>query len=441
MREVSLRTRVSRLLIVFGFGITLVVVLVSWFVNERLERSVWHAMLNSAASQLTTTRVARATSASSAQANGQLRVYSRGRPSTSADDVPASLSPLQPGFHDEIMLDGDEHTVLVVDTAGERRYLSYDTSINEGLEQSVWNQVMLFGVLLGIAIWLVARIVAARAAHSVLDLAASVRGLSATDRVPKLDKTYPVTEVTDIAASIDGLLERIGGFVERERAFANAVSHELTTPIAVISGAVDVLQNGPPLPAQSAAPLQRIAATARSMNDVLKALLFLAREPHPVSNTDGAPWRLDRLLAQLIESHAADYPERGEALRILRADPVLVSVPQSAATIVLNNLIRNALQHSMADTIDIRLTSDRISIRDNGRGMTPEAISRAYTRRARAGAADTGGGLGLSIVQRVCNHIGWQLAIESSDGSGTSITVAFGTTAVATPRGTARASH
>ncbi len=451
MREISLQTRVSRLLVAFGLGITLAVVLVGAYVNERLERSVWHAMLSSVASELITTELPtmhlpttqgrRATAASSAHTTGLLSVYSSGRPSASADDLPAPLAALKPGFHDGVMLDGHQHAVLVVDAGDERRYLSYDTSINEAVEQSVWNQVMAFGALLAILIWLVARFVAARAADSVLDLAASVRGLAAADRVPKLDKTYPVAEVSDIAASIDGLLERIGGFVERERAFINAVSHELTTPIAVISGAVDVLQNGPALPAQSAAPLQRIAATTHSMNDVLKALLFLAREPHPVPSTASEPWRLDRLLIQLVESHATDYPERGQSLRLVSVEPVSVEVPQTAALIVLNNLIRNALQHSMADSIEIRLDADRIVVCDNGRGMTAEAISRAYSQRARAGAADTGGGLGLSIVQRVCSHIGWQLTIESSDGSGTLITVALGAGTVPAPRGTGRASR
>ncbi len=98
------------------------------------------------------------------------------------------------------------------------------------------------------------------------------------------------------------------------------------------------------------------------------------------------------------------------------------------ATIVLGNLIRNALQHSLADTIEVRLEADQFSVRDNGRGMSADAISRAYSQRIRAGATDAGGGLGLSIVQRVCDHIGWRLGIDSFDGGGTVITVDFGAT-------------
>jgi signal transduction histidine kinase len=85
----------------------------------------------------------------------------------------------------------------------------------------------------------------------------------------------------------------------------------------------------------------------------------------------------------------------------------------------------------LADTIEVWLKSDRFILRDNGRGMSAEAISRAYAQRVRAASSETGGGLGLSIVHRVCTHIGWRLVIESSSGGGgTSITVEFGATVV-----------
>ena len=417
MREISLRTHVSRLLMAFGLSITLLVGLVSVFVNERLERAVWHALLSAEAKQLPTDDgVAAAESAE----HGQLRVYS-------AADAPAELRDLPPGFHDEIVFDEREHAVLVTAPSAQRRFLSYDTSINEGLEQSTWNLMLLWGLVLAAGIWVTARLVATRAAQSVLDLAAAVRDLPAQDRIPKLDKSYPVKEVAEIATSIDGLLDRIQGFVEREREFVNAASHELTTPIAVIAGAADVLMTTPNVPAQCQSALRRIDATARAMNDTLKALLFLAREPRHASRNHEV-CRIDRLLAELIEAQCMNFPERRDVLRVVSTHAVEVGVAPGPATIVLGNLIRNALQHSLADTIEVRLEADQFSVRDNGRGMSADAISRAYSQRIRAGATDAGGGLGLSIVQRVCDHIGWRLDIDSFNGGGTVITVDFGAT-------------
>lgn len=426
MHEISLRTRVSRLLIVFGLSITLVVALVSGYINERLERSVWHALLSTEASRL---QSADSPGAAESQEHGQLHVYAD---DTEGGPVPVELRDLKPGFHDDVSFGGSEHAVLAVSDRGQRRFLTYDTTINERVEQSTWNVMLLFGALLAAGIWVTARVVAARTAHAVLDLAAAVRGLPAQDRIPKLDKAYPVKEVAEIAKSIDGLLDRIQGFIDRERAFVNALSHELTTPIAVIAGAVDVLTTMPRLPAECQPPLRRIDATARSMNDILKALLFLAREPRRVSS-GGELTHVDRLLEELIDSECVDFPERRDALRIVATQPVVVHVAAGPATIVLGNLIRNALQHSLADTIEIRLESDRVIVQDNGRGMSADAISRAYSQRARAGSANSGGGLGLSIVQRVCAHIGWHLAIGTFDGGGTVITVEFGATVLEAP--------
>ncbi len=206
----------------------------------------------------------------------------------------------------KFVFDDREHAVLVTATGAQRRFLTYDTSINEGLEQSTWNLMLLCGLVLAAGIWVTARLVATRTAQSVLDLAAAVRDLPAQDRIPKLDKAYPVKEVCgNRARRSTGLLDRIQGFVEREREFVNAASHELTTPIAVIAGAADVLMTTPNVPAQCQSALRRIDATARAMNDTLKALLFLAREPrHAPRNHEIC--RIDRLLAELIEAQCVE---------------------------------------------------------------------------------------------------------------------------------------
>ncbi len=164
------------------------------------------------------------------------------------------------------------------------------------------------------------------------------------------------------------------------------------------------------------------------MNDILKALLFLAREPRR-ETPDEERCRLDELLSELVESQTAVHGARHQALSVVASEPVVAAVAPGPATIVLGNLIRNALQHSLANAIEIRLEAHRFILRDNGRGMSAEAISRAYSERVRDGKSDAPGGLGLSIVQRVCTHIGWRLCIDSApNGGGTSIIVDFGAT-------------
>ncbi len=189
MREISLRAHVSRLLLGFGVMITLAVTGVSVFVNERLERSVWHSVLSSEANQMQTQGDF---DAREARRTGEFRVFSESLATSNEATAPIELRGLSLGFHDDVLFDDREHVVLVRDAGGKRRFLTYDTTINERVEQSTWNVMLLFVLTLAVAIWIAARVVAVRAADSVLDLAAAVRRLPAQDHIPKLQTVYRV---------------------------------------------------------------------------------------------------------------------------------------------------------------------------------------------------------------------------------------------------------
>ena len=61
-------------------------------------------------------------------------------------------------------------------------------------------------------------------------------------------------------------------------------------------------------------------------------------------------------------------------------------------------------------------------IDDPGHGMSPEEISRIYAQSARGGGRD-GGGIGLDLISRLCEHLGWQLGFSSVHGRGTRTTL------------------
>lgn len=57
--------------------------------------------------------------------------------------------------------------------------------------------------------------------------------------------------------------------------------------------------------------------------------------------------------------------------------------------------------------------------------MTPEEISAIYAKVARGGGGRDGGGIGLDLISRLCEHLGWQLDITSDEGRGTTTTLRF----------------
>ena len=91
----------------------------------------------------------------------------------------------------------------------------------------------------------------------------------------------------------------------------------------------------------------------------------------------------------------------------------------------IGNLLRNAIENSDRGEIRVTLSKDAVvTIEDPGHGMTPEEISRIYARVARGGGRE-GGGIGLDLLGRLCEHLGWRLRMHSVPGRGTISTLEF----------------
>lgn len=87
------------------------------------------------------------------------------------------------------------------------------------------------------------------------------------------------------------------------------------------------------------------------------------------------------------------------------------------------DLLRNAIENSDHGCIVIAIDANGVvRIDDPGRGGTPEEISAIYSRLARGSERD-GGGIGLALIGRLCEHLGWQLEFTSHPGKGSQATL------------------
>jgi signal transduction histidine kinase len=233
-------------------------------------------------------------------------------------------------------------------------------------------------------------------------------------------------ELHVIADALNDYLQRNAHFVERERAFIATASHELRTPLAVIAGSTEIAlqQSGLPAPAQQ--QLGRIQRTTRDVEQLISLLLVLAKDPARLARSS-EPVALDRLLPGIVDDHR--YLTRDKALSITLAPmpPLEITAPLPIVQAAIGNLLRNAIEHSDGGEIRIRVEAPAtVVIEDPGHGMSPEEISAIYARMARGGEGDRGGGIGLELISRLCEHLGWRLSIASNAGSGTTTTLTFG---------------
>jgi two-component system phosphate regulon sensor histidine kinase PhoR len=219
------------------------------------------------------------------------------------------------------------------------------------------------------------------------------------------------------------------------RDFVANVSHELKTPLTVISGFVETLQELPLDKSQRADILETIRTQAQRMQRLIEDLLVLSRIES--DKTPPAEDRLDmrKTLQQLAED--AHHLSRGRH-QIALAQPLspdqLIGDEQELAS-AFGNLVSNAIRYTPAHgSITLSWRRDEeghgvFEVRDTGPGIEPEHIGRLTERFYRVDkgrSRSTGGtGLGLAIVKHIASRHNANLKIESELSVGSSFSLVF----------------
>jgi signal transduction histidine kinase len=89
---------------------------------------------------------------------------------------------------------------------------------------------------------------------------------------------------------------------------------------------------------------------------------------------------------------------------------------------VINNLLLNAVNFTQEGSIAVELTPGELIVRDTGIGIPPKDLSRIFERRYR-GPQSRGLGLGLYLVSRICQRLGWAIETHSAEGAGTTFRI------------------
>lgn len=232
-------------------------------------------------------------------------------------------------------------------------------------------------------------------------------------------------EIVEVGRDFDQMAERIEGLVTAQQRLLGDVSHELRSPLARLSVALELARTkaGP----ESAPALDRIEREAGRLNDLIGQLLTLSKLESGVQ--DATRQQVD--LAWLVRGIAtdADFEARSRncSVRILQLEDSTTSGSQEFLRRGIENVIRNAVRYTQEQTeVEVSLrreTADQalITIRDHGRGV-PEAtlhdLFRPFYRVADARDRQTGGiGLGLAISDRAVRwHGGTITAANHPDG-------------------------
>ena len=224
------------------------------------------------------------------------------------------------------------------------------------------------------------------------------------------------------------------------RDFVANVSHEMRTPLTVIRGYLETLEDEATDAELVTRSVERMQAQLYRMQNIVDDLLMLSRlelsdEPARVSTVSVS----DLVNRAVLESER--LPEFDEHRFDLEIDPAYGLLgDEEELYSALSNLVFNAVRHTPTKTdIQVRWHVDEsggeLVVKDTGPGIAARHIPRLTERFYRADASRsraTGGtGLGLAIVRHVLEHHGANLQIASKPGRGSSFTCHFPPSAVA----------
>ena len=216
------------------------------------------------------------------------------------------------------------------------------------------------------------------------------------------------------------------------REFVANASHELRSPLTVISGYLDTLAEDPEVPENWRKPLCQMRAQATRMNRIVADLLDLSRLE--TSAGVDADQQID--VPTLLNSAANIYAEDESTAAIVVHAESRDQLRGSAAEIdsVVRNLLSNAVRHTPPEGF-IHMTwrsgpeGAELIVADSGEGIAEEYVPRITERFFRIdqgrSRGDGGVGLGLAIVKHVLSRHGAELEIQSTPGKGSSFICRF----------------
>ncbi|KFN49322.1 sensor histidine kinase [Arenimonas composti] len=301
-------------------------------------------------------------------------------------------------------------------------FLSYDIAQERATQQqltyALFGAVVAFSFLsLVVGVWSSARVIS-----PVTDLARRVETLAGSDRPTPLAAHFAEDEVGQLAAALDDYAERMTKLVKRDREFNSDVSHELRTPLAVIRGATELMLANPDLPEKMRQRLLRIDRAAQQCTDLTTALLMLSRNERGTGHT-----HLLKLAQQLADAARTQLGGKPVQVRVEGDAEATAEAPEAVLAVALGNLIGNACKYTAEGHVRILVAADHVRIEDTGPGLSAEDAARLFERGYRgSGAGGTvGGGIGLSIVRRLCELYGWEVSIAPGAERGAVATLRF----------------
>jgi len=219
------------------------------------------------------------------------------------------------------------------------------------------------------------------------------------------------------------VFEPIADTIKKQQRFISDASHELKTPVAVISANADVIKT-----TENSKYLESIKLQTKRLNTLVTDLLCLAKTEENSHNIIKKDFSLSDTILEVALPFDAVAFENGKTL-ILDIEPnILANADRESVKKIVNILLDNAIKYSSKNgTIKVSLKNKTITVFNTGSEINKEDSDKIFERFYRGDSSRSsdlsGSGLGLSIAKSIANSNKWKLFAKSIKGESMTITL------------------
>lgn len=373
--------------------------------------------------------------------NNQVAVYNQNNEVTfgqNLNDKNIKLSHLQSARNNkgtQFMSDNQfYYGIFYPDNQGD--FVVFVKSPNDSFQSQIWRLsiIMLSVLIIGLlAIYFLSRYLSKVVYKPISNVVERINKVDYNNISTAITSTNTNDEIEDLIKSYNKLLGRISENVLLQQNFINYVSHEFKTPLAAISGNLEVFAQKDRTPEEYKKVAKESLDNVYEIENILNNLLLMSGMTKLESSHKQV--RMDELIWKIYEKLEPRAKENNSAIKIQLevTKPSLLEFPgnETLLYLALYNIVENAIKYSHAHPVVIILSEKKhqlnIEVKDQGKGIPSEdldKITETFYRGKNVGSVK-GSGIGLSLSRSIFDHHHISMKIDSQVDVGTNVLLIF----------------
>ncbi|WP_106916835.1 HAMP domain-containing sensor histidine kinase [Chryseobacterium aurantiacum] len=315
-------------------------------------------------------------------------------------------------------------------------FVVFVKSPNDSFQSQIWRLaiIMISVLIIGLlAIYFLSRYLSKVVYKPISNVVERINKVEYNNISTAITSTNTNDEIEDLIKSYNKLLGRISENVLLQQNFINYVSHEFKTPLAAISGNLEVFAQRDRTPEEYKKVAKESLENVYEIENILNNLLLMSGMTKLEASHKQV--RIDELIWKIYEKLEPKAKEKQSKLKIELqvTKPTLLEFPgnETLLYLALYNIVENAIKYSQDHPVIINLSEKNnqlnIEVKDQGKGILSDDLLKITETFYRGQNVENvkGSGIGLSLSKSIFDHHNILMKIDSVVNVGTSVLLEF----------------